>query len=180
MYPASLRISSAESLDDLAIAFISFLSPGLSVSWAICIAIFSAFALFSATLFIAAITASSFFCCGGYSTGTMLIAPLGQASAHTPHPMHFSVSIMLFSVSVAPFGQTYRQRQSFVQSLRFLTAILFIPVLLIQPSRTSSQEPCRQGISLEAHRLYRQIRRCCRPILLYSQGMTRLRLCTGQ
>jgi hypothetical protein len=36
----------------------------------------------------------------------MLIAPLGHAPAQTPHPTHLFTSITLFSVSVAPVGQT--------------------------------------------------------------------------
>jgi hypothetical protein len=46
------------------------------------------------------------FCCFGYSFGTIEIAPDGQASAQSPQPMHLSTSIILFSVSVAPVGQT--------------------------------------------------------------------------
>jgi hypothetical protein len=48
------------------------------------------------------------FCCwGGYVFGIIEIAPDGQAVAHAVHPgMHLVVSIMLFSVSVAPVGQT--------------------------------------------------------------------------
>ena len=38
--------------------------------------------------------------------------------------------MMLFSVSVAPTGQTYRHRQSLVHSRRFLTAIFFMPYAL--------------------------------------------------
>jgi len=43
---------------------------------------------------------------GGSSLGTIEIAPEGQALAQTPQPMHLSTSMMLFSVSVAPVGQT--------------------------------------------------------------------------
>src|SRR5574344_2270979 len=72
--------------------------------------------------FIAPSTVSVCFCCTGSSFGTMEIAPEGQAAAHLPQPMHFETSMMLFSVSVAPVGQTYRHRQSFVHRRIFLTA----------------------------------------------------------
>src|SRR5699024_9045832 len=83
-------------------------------------------------------TASSFACWGGSSLGIMVIAPLGHALAHTPQPVHLSTSIILFSVSVAPTGQTYRHRQSFVHSLRFLTANSFIRKTSLPSSQTSS------------------------------------------
>ena len=38
--------------------------------------------------------------------GTIEIAPLGQAPAQTPHPMHRVTSMTLSSVSLAPVGQT--------------------------------------------------------------------------
>ena len=54
----------------------------------------------------AAITSAALACCGGYSLGTRLMAPEGQASAQAPQPMHLSASMTLFSVSDAPVGQT--------------------------------------------------------------------------
>ena len=36
----------------------------------------------------------------------MEMAPLGQAPAQSPQPRHLPVSMTLFSVSVAPVGQT--------------------------------------------------------------------------
>ena len=44
--------------------------------------------------------------------GTIDMAAEGQASAQAPQPMHLVTSMMLFSVSVAPVGHTYRHRQS--------------------------------------------------------------------
>jgi hypothetical protein len=52
------------------------------------------------------VTESEWACWGGSSLGTMEIAREGQASAHLPQPMHLLLSMMLFSVSVAPVGQT--------------------------------------------------------------------------
>lgn len=57
-------------------------------------------------MFIAEITFSSCFCCGGNSVGMSEIAPDTHASAQRPHPVHFETSMMLFSVSAAPVGQT--------------------------------------------------------------------------
>ena len=118
-------ISSDTSLSDFATAFIRRFRPLASVDDEICLAAFSVIALAFDIALRASTTTDVFACCTGYSRGTMLIAPEGQLSAQTPHPMHFSVSMMLFSVSVAPTGQTYRHRQSFVQRRKFLTATFF-------------------------------------------------------
>ena len=69
-------------------------------------AICSCSALDAASWRRAAITSAALACCGGYFLGTRLMAPEGQASAHAPQPVHLSGSMMLFSVSDAPVGQT--------------------------------------------------------------------------
>ena len=45
-------------------------------------------------------------CWGGYSKGTIEIAPEGQAAEQSPQPMQVVTSMTLFSVSVAPVGHT--------------------------------------------------------------------------
>ena len=97
------------------------------------------------------------------SAGTMEMAPLGQALAQTPQPRHFSTSIILFSVSVAPTGQTYRQRQSFVHRRRFLTAISFMQEPSFPLFQTSRQVLCTQDTVPAPDLPHRQIRRPCRP-----------------
>ena len=134
MYPASLRMSSAIRRLDISAASISWARNGSLVFPAMPAAILSCLHLDAAREFRAETTLSVFFCCGGYSKGAMVMAPEGQAMAHSPQPMHFDTSMMLSSVSVAPVGQTYRHRQSLVQSLRFLTANFLMP----PPSSLSS------------------------------------------
>lgn len=80
-------------------------------------------------------------CWGGYSVGTMEIARDGQLCAQTPHPIHLFTSIILFSVSAAPVGHTYRHRQSFVHKRMFLTAIFFILPAPFPPLSFSSLAP---------------------------------------
>ncbi len=98
IYPASRIISSAIIWLDFSMATASF--PGSPA------AIFSCSDLLRVNAFSASITGWVLFCCFGYSFGTIEIAPDGQASAQSPQPMHLSTSIILFSVSVAPVGQT--------------------------------------------------------------------------
>ena len=126
IYPASRSRSSLTRRTDFSMARIRRYRPSWfvwSASWR---AILSWAALFPAIALAWATTPGSFFCWGGYSVGTMEMAPLGQASAHRPQPRHFSTLMTLFSVSVAPVGQTYRQRQSFVHNRRLRTAICFM------------------------------------------------------
>ena len=172
MKPASRHRSSAIKREDFATAALS-----ASGSWA---AILSALALLPIRPRSASTTLSSLGCCTGSSLGTMEIAAEGQASAQAPQPMHFSGSMILFSVSVAPVGQTYRHRQSLVHRRRFRTAYFSLMVRLsLPPFQISSWVPCTPGKAPAQCRPHRQSHTPCRPRRRYSPAFFLLRPDSG-